>query len=45
MNSIIYDIHKNLSGKKEKLRIEYVPSVCIEEFEDIIKSSETEIWN
>ena len=33
INHIIYDIHKNLSGEKECLRIQYEPDVTMENFE------------
>ena len=33
LNEIIDKIHKNLSGRKEKLQISYEPDVCIEEYE------------
>ena len=39
INSIITDIHSNLSGNKEVLKIEYVPSVSEENFQNIIESS------
>lgn len=37
---IIYDIHKNLSGGKEELLIEYEPDVSIEEFEKKMKMNQ-----
>ena len=39
INSIIYDIHNKLSGKKENLIIKYIPSVCEEDFEKTIYTS------
>jgi len=33
INSIIRDIHKNLSGGKETLRIEYEPNIIIDDYE------------
>lgn len=37
LNEIIYEIHKNLSGDKEKISIKYDPNVSIEEYEGKIK--------
>jgi DNA replication and repair protein RecF len=37
LNDIIYGIHKNLSGDKEKLTIKYDPNVEISEYEGKIK--------
>ncbi len=37
LNEIIYDIHKNLSGGKEKLTIKYDPNVEIIDYESKIK--------
>lgn len=37
LNEIIYEIHKNLSGDKEKLTIKYEPNVEIIEYEQKIK--------
>ena len=37
LNEIIYDIHKNLSGEKEKITIKYEPNVEIMEYEQKIK--------
>ena len=37
LNEIIYDIHKNLSGEKEKLTIKYEPNVEIIDYEQKIK--------
>lgn len=37
---IIYEIHKNLSGGKEELLIEYEPDVSIEEFEKKMKMNQ-----
>lgn len=37
LNEIIYEIHKNLSGDKEKLRIKYEPNVEIIEYEQKIR--------
>lgn len=39
LNEIVSRIHSRLSGEKEKLLIEYVPSVIPEEFEQITMSS------
>lgn len=36
LNSIIYEIHKNLSGNKENLLIKYEPNVEIENFEQVL---------
>ncbi len=33
INEIVGQIHKKLSGEKEELKLEYVPSVCIDDFE------------
>ncbi len=33
INEIVGQIHKKLSGEKEELNLEYVPSVCIDDFE------------
>lgn len=40
LNQIIYDIHKNLSGEKEFLRIEYEPNIKIEEYEAALSHSQ-----
>jgi len=40
LNEIIYDIHKNLSGDKEELKIIYEPDVSEEEFEQKLKNSQ-----
>ncbi|MFT3983149.1 MAG: DNA replication/repair protein RecF [Lachnospiraceae bacterium] len=37
LNEIIYEIHKNLSGDKEKLKIKYEPNVEIIEYEQKIR--------
>lgn len=37
LNEIIYEIHRNLSGEKEKIHIKYDPNVEIEEYEAKIK--------
>lgn len=37
LNEIIYEIHKNLSGDKEKLKIKYEPNVEIMEYEQKIR--------
>ncbi len=37
LNEIIYDIHKNLSGQKEELYVQYEPDVLIESFETKLK--------
>lgn len=39
LNEIVSRIHSRLSGEKEKLLIEYVPSVIPEEFEQVTMSS------
>lgn len=39
INSIIQGIHNNLSGNKESLTVNYIPSVKTEDFEKIILSS------
>ncbi|MBE5895327.1 MAG: DNA replication/repair protein RecF [Lachnospiraceae bacterium] len=39
LNEIIYDIHKNLSGGKEELVIQYEPYVKAEDFEDLLKKN------
>ncbi len=39
LNEIIKDIHKNLSGNKENLQIEYDPNISIEEYENKIKKN------
>jgi len=40
LNEIIYDIHKNLSGEREKLVIVYEPNVTEDDFEFKLKSSQ-----
>lgn len=40
LNEIIYDIHKNLSGGKEELKIVYEPNVSEDEFERKLKISQ-----
>lgn len=40
LNEIIYDIHKNLSGGKEELKIFYEPNVSEDEFERKLKISQ-----
>ena len=40
LNEIIYDIHKNLSGDREELKIIYEPDVSEEEFEQKLKNSQ-----
>lgn len=40
LNEIIYDIHKNLSGGREELKIVYEPDVKEEEFENKLKNSQ-----
>lgn len=37
LNGIIYEIHKNLSGQKEELYVQYEPDVLIESFETKLK--------
>ena len=45
LNKIASDIHKNLTGNKEKLEISYRPNVTLEEFEDkLTKSLERDIY-
>jgi DNA replication and repair protein RecF len=39
LNEIIYDIHKNLSGGMEELKIIYEPDVGIEDFKEKLDSS------
>lgn len=39
LNDIIFDIHKNLSGQKEELKIVYEPDTPKEEFEQRLASS------
>ncbi|MDD6202195.1 MAG: DNA replication/repair protein RecF [Lachnospiraceae bacterium] len=44
INRIIYDIHKNLSGEKEILRIQYEPDITIEKYEEeLFKNQERDI--
>ena len=40
LNEIIYEIHKNLSGDREELKIIYEPDVSEEEFEIKLKNSQ-----
>lgn len=40
LNEIIFDIHKNLSGEKEELKIVYEPNVSEDEFERKLKISQ-----
>lgn len=40
LNEIIYDIHKNLSGGKEELKIIYEPNVSEDDFDYKLKSSQ-----
>ncbi len=40
LNSIIYDIHKKLSGDKEELVMVYEPDVSIEDFESKLKANQ-----
>lgn len=40
LNEIIFDIHKNLSGGKEELKIVYEPNVSEDEFERKLKISQ-----
>jgi len=40
LNEIIYDIHKNLSGGREELKIIYEPNVGEEDFEYKLKNSQ-----
>ena len=39
LNEIIYDIHKNLSGGREEIKIAYDPDTSIEEYENRLKES------
>lgn len=39
LNDIIFDIHKNLSGQKEEMKMKYVPYVTADRFEDLLKSN------
>ena len=41
LNTIIFDIHKRLSGNKEELFIKYVPNVVAEDFEKRLEESRT----
>lgn len=44
LNEIIFDIHKNLTGGKEELILEYEPDVEEEEFEDkLLKTREKDL--
>jgi len=38
LNSIIFDIHKNLTGDKEKIKIVYEPSVISEDFKESLRN-------
>ncbi len=40
LNEIIYDIHKNLSGGKEELKVVYEPNVSEDDFELKLKNSQ-----
>ncbi len=40
LNEIIYDIHKNLSGGKEELKVVYEPNVSEDNFEAKLKASQ-----
>ncbi|MCI7594937.1 MAG: DNA replication/repair protein RecF [Lachnospiraceae bacterium] len=40
LNEIISEIHNNLSGGREKLRLQYEPEVTIEEYENKLTSSQ-----
>jgi DNA replication and repair protein RecF len=40
LNEIIFDIHKKLSGEREKIKITYEPNVEIEDFEKKMKASQ-----
>ena len=40
LNEIIYDIHKNLSGGKEELKVVYEPNVSEDDFETKLKVSQ-----
>lgn len=40
LNEIIFDIHKNISGEKEELKIIYEPNVSEEDFEIRLKNSQ-----
>lgn len=39
LNEIIFDIHKNLSGNDEEIKIKYEPNVSIDEYEDVLNCS------
>lgn len=39
LNEIIVDIHKNLSGQKEEMKMQYDPYVKAEKFEELLKAS------
>lgn len=39
LNSIIGDIHRNLSGNKENIRIQYDPNITVEEYENKLKKN------
>ena len=39
INEIVKKIHKNLSGEKEFLRIEYEPNVTVENYEETLKKN------
>lgn len=41
LNTIIFDIHKRLSGNKEELFIKYVPNVIADSFEKKLEESRT----
>lgn len=44
LNEIIYDIHKNLSGHKEELVIQYEPDVTLDQFEmELFQSMDRDI--
>lgn len=40
LNEIIYDIHKNLSGGKEELFIQYEPDVTVSDFENKLAANQ-----
>lgn len=39
LNEIVFDIHKNLSGQKEEMLIQYQPYVTVEEYENKLKDN------
>lgn len=39
LNGIIYDIHQNLTGKKEELVVDYEENIAAEEFEAVLRKN------